>query len=167
MKRAALKCVRFFQCYHGLLAWGICAGVVWMTFFNVYIPGEWWLIVLLIGLFAEWGFALRRKHRYQMADQVRPFVIAAIIFSVLFAVFHFFFYLAETEGSMPEIVNGTYTLVNYDGKGIKEITEQEYHYFKCVEQRFWAGHIMAFYAVSMSFGLKRKERGDPLKQERI
>lgn len=165
MKRAALKCVRFFQYYHGLLAWGICAGVVWMTFFNAYIPGEWWLIVLLIGLFAEWGFALRGKHRYHMADQVRPFVITAIIFSILFAVFNFFFYLAETEGSMPEIVNGMYALVNYDGKGIKWITEQEYHHFKCVEQRFWAGHMMAFYALSMAFGLKNKKNCDLLERE--
>lgn len=157
MKRAAVKSMNFFKCYHSLILWGICAGFVLMTFFNIYIPGVLWLIALFIGLFFEWRAAFRWRNECQVSKKLKIFVIIAMIFSFSFTVLNFFFHLSETGGSQPEIVDGVYTLVNYDGKGTKIITEQEYYHFKCVEQRFFAGHLLSFYAVCMTSYLGKKK----------
>ncbi len=151
------RCADFFKHYHTLLAWAICASLVLMTYFHIYIPGGFWLIILFIGLFFEGRIALNGKNRYQISTKFKVFVIITMVFSFLFMFLNFFFHLAETGGSQPEIVDGAYAMVNYDGKGIKLITEQEYYHFKCVEQRFFCGHLLGFYALCMTAYLGNKK----------
>ena len=52
MKQAGAKIIVFLRCYQSLIAWGICVCLVVMTFFQLHLPGDIWIIALMIGLFA-------------------------------------------------------------------------------------------------------------------
>ena len=149
MKHKIGKIITFLRCYQSLIVWIICVSVLIMTFFHGYLLGEWWGIVFGAGIFVNLYFVGKNRERYPLPGKFKKFAMAALIVSFLFSFPNFFLCLAETEHSIPEIVDGSFALVNYDGKGTKFITEEEYHHLKCVEQRLWAGHCLFFFSLAM------------------
>ena len=153
MKQAGAKLIVFLRCYQSLIAWGICAVMVLMTFFQRHLPGDLWIIALMFGMFANFAVIGKYGERYPLPERFKVFVILALILSGLFAFFNFFVYFFTYPGGQPKIVDGRYVL-DYKGTIAAYLTEQEYHRLKCVEQRFWAGHLSFLYAGAMYLHLK-------------
>lgn len=131
--------------YRALLLWGLCLGLVLLSFFT-YLPGGGWLTALILLVLA--GFAGMGRGR-PLPGRLRGFVVAAVLLSTLFGVCNFFFSLSVLRGSVPEEREDGYYLVNYDGLEAKSLTRAEYDSLKQVELRFWAGHMLIFSAIPM------------------
>ena len=147
--------------YFSLIAWGICLSLVVMTFFQLHLPGKLWGFLLVLGVFAELYFMGKNGVAYPLPDRLRGWVIAVTVICGVFAFFSDIFGFVELfpKGS-PDILDGAYIT---RGKGfvrgiVEYITEQEYHRLMCVEQRFWAGHMLFFYALLMCGSLRKKKR---------
>ena len=161
MKQEKTGLVPFLKRYHSLIAWVICLCLVVMTFFQLHLPGEWWMIVLVPGIFVNLYFVSKNSEAYPLPDRLRGWVIAAAVLCGVFAFFSVIFGFVELfpTGS-PDILDGAYIT---RGKGfvrgiVEYITEQEYHRLKCVEQRMIAGHMLFFYALLMCGSLRKKKR---------
>ena len=171
MKQVGKRFVTFLRCYQSLIAWGICAAVLLMTFSQRHLPGNLWIAVLFIGMFANLFIVCKNRKRYPMPDRCKTFVIVVLILSGLFALINFFVCLGPLMSGSPQIVDGSYIL-DYKGTVVEYITEQEYHWLKCIEQRLFAGHLLFFYAGTMFLHCEKKvklqfwtpdkiKRGDP------
>ena len=159
MKREETGLVPFLKRYQSLIAWGICLSLAVMPFFQLHLPGMWWGFLLALGLFAELYFMGKNGVAYPLPDRFRGWVIAVTVICGVFAGINFFLTMMVMEGS-PDILDGAYIT---RGKGfirgvVEYITEQEYHRLMCVEQRFWAGHMLFFYALLMCGSLRKKKR---------
>ena len=159
MKREETGLVPFLKRYQSMIAWGICLCLVVMTFFQLHLPGEWWMIVLVSGFFVNLYFVTKNGEAYPLPGRFRGWVIAVTVICGVFAGINFFLTMMVMEGS-PDILDGAYIT---RGKGfvrgiVEYITEQEYHRLKCVEQRFIAGHMLFFYALLMCGSLRKKKR---------
>lgn len=157
MRRTAGRIITFLRCYQSLIVWTICVFLVAMTFFNAYVPGKWYIPAVYLGMFVNLYMVGKNGERYPLPGKFKNFATAVMVVSFIFACLNFFLCSAETKGSVPEIVDGAYALVNYDGAGTKFITEQEYHHLKCIEQRLWVGHSMIFYSFAMRAHCERKK----------
>lgn len=144
MKQAGTKLIVFFWCYQSLIAWGVCAAVLMMTFSQRHLPGDIWILVLGVGMFANLAIIGKHGGRYPLPGKLKAFVIFVLILSGLFAFFNFFAYLLTYPGGQPKIVDGCYAL-DYKGTVVRHLTEQEYHRLKCAEQRLFAGPLLFFY----------------------
>lgn len=153
MRQAGIKLIVFLRCYQSLIAWGICAAILIMTFFQRHLPGDIWIFVLGVGMFVNLALIGKNREKYPLPEKWKPFVIFVLILSGLFAFFNFFAYLLTDPGGQPMIVDGQYVL-DYKGTVAGYLTEQEYHRLKCGEQRLWAGHLSFFYAGTMYLHLK-------------
>lgn len=153
MKQVGKRFITFLRCHQSLIAWGICAAALGMTFFQRHLPGDIWILVMGAGMFANLAVIGRYGERYPLPERWKPFVILVLILSGLFAFFNFFAYLLTDPGGQPMIVDGRYVL-DYKGTIAAYLTEQEYHRMKCEEQRLWAGHLLFFYAGTMYLHLK-------------
>lgn len=155
MKQAGAKLIVFLRCHQSLIAWGICAVVVLMTFLQRHLPGEIWIIALFFGMFVNFFLVCKNRERYPMPGRFKVFVIVALILSGLFAFTNFFICLWPLMNGSPRIVDGNYIL-DYKGTVAKYITEQEYHRLKCIEQRLFSGHLLFFYTGTMFLHLQSK-----------
>ncbi|MBD5133390.1 MAG: hypothetical protein HDT38_02800 [Clostridiales bacterium] len=156
----------FLRCYHSLIAWGICAVVVLMTFFQWHLPGDLWIIALIFGMLVNLFLVCKNRERYPMPGRFKAFVIVALILSGLFAFTNFFICLWPLMDGSPRIVDGNYIL-DYKGTVVKYITEQEYHRLKCIEQRLFSGHLLFFYTGTMFLHLQSKLKLQVWTPERI
>ena len=152
MKQAGTKVVVFLRRCQSLIAWEICFCLAAMTFFQKHLPGDIWIIALMFGMFANFAVIWKYGERYPLPERFKVFVILALVLSGLFAFFNFWVYIFAYDG-VPRIVDGRYVL-DYKGTIAAYLTEREYHQLKCVEQRFWAGHLSFFYAGAMYLHLK-------------
>ena len=122
--------------------WVICLALVVMSWFT-YFPGKLWIPVLI--LFAILNLGIPAP---PLPGKLRPVVYVAVALSVLFTIVNFFVGITALSGGTAEIVNGNYYLV-YKGEVVRMLADGEYHQFRCVEQRFWAGHLLTFAALPM------------------
>ena len=155
MKPAKTGFISFLKCYQSLIAWGICLCLVVMTFFQKHLPGELWIVVLLPGIFVNLYFVAKNREVYPLPGRFRGMVIVALVLCGGFAFINFFLSFMELAKGEPRILDGTYIL-DYKGTVAEYITQQEYHRLKCVEQRFYAGHMLFFYAGAMFLHCNRK-----------
>ena len=155
MKQGKTGFIPFLKRYHSLIAWGICLCLVVMTFFQRHLPGEWWMVALFLGFFANLYFVSKNREAYPFPGRFRGMVIAALILCGGFAFINFFLSLMELAKGDPRILDGAYIL-DYKGAVAEYITQQEYHRLKCVEQRFFTGHMLFFYAGVMFLHCDRK-----------
>ena len=168
MKREETGFVPFLKRYFSLIAWGICLCLVVMTFFQLHLPGEWWMFALSLVLLLDFYFVIKNGEAYPLPDRLRGWVIAVTVICGGFAGINFFLSMMVMEGS-PDILDGAYIT---RGKGfvrgiVEYITEQEYHRLKCVEQRLIAGHMLFFYALLMYGSLrKKKHTANPVAEEK-
>ena len=153
MRQAGTKLIVFLRCSQSLIAWGICAAILIMTFFQRHFPGDIWILVLGVGMFINLALIRKNGEKYPLPERFKAFVILVSILSGLFAFFNFFAYLLTDPGGQPMIVDGQYVL-DYKGTVTAYLSEQEYHRLKCEEQRLWAGHLSFFYAGTMYLHLK-------------
>ena len=159
MKREETGLVPFLKRYHSLIAWGICLSLVVMTFFQRHLPGEWWMIVLVSGFFVNLYSVAKNKEAYPLPGRLRRLVIVAVVLCGGFAFINFFLSMMELAKGYPRVLDGAY-IIDYKGTVAEYITQQEYHRLKCVEQRFWAGHTLFFYAGAMFLHCERKEKAN-------
>ena len=155
MKREETGLIPFLKRYHSLIAWGICLCLVVMTFFQRHLPGEWWMIVLVPGIFVNLYFVSKNSEAYPLPGRFRGWVIAVVILCGVFATVNFFLSMVELAKGYPRVLDGVY-IIDYKGTVAEYITQQEYHRLKCVEQRLWAGHTLFFYAGEMFLHCDRK-----------
>ena len=153
MKQAGKRIIVCLRHCQSLIAWGICAVLVLMTFFQLHLPGEIGIIAPMVGMFVNFAVIGKYGERYPLPERFKAFVIFALVLSGLFAFFNFWVYFFTYPGGQPRIVGGRYVL-DYKGTIAAYLTEQEYHRLKCAEQRFWAGHPLFFYAITMYGHLK-------------
>jgi len=140
----------FFRHYHSLIAWLICLSMLLMTFFHQHLTGELWILALWVGIGVNFYFACKNNEAYPLPKKLRPYIIAALVLSAVFAIVNFFVSIKPLSYGEPRIVSGQYVL-DYKGTIKRTLSEQEYHSMKCVEQRFWSGHSLFFYTVTMFF----------------
>ena len=155
MKRKETGLAPFLRRYFSLIAWGICLCLAVMPFFQLHLPGMWWGFLLALGLFAELYFMGKNGVAYPLPDRLRGWVIAAAVLCGVFATVNFFISIVELAKGYPRILDGAY-IIDYKGTVAEYITQQEYHRLKCVEQRFWAGHALFFYAGEMFLHCNQK-----------
>ena len=155
MKQEKTGLVPFLKRYHSLIAWVICLCLVVMTFFQRHLPGEWWMIVLVPGFFVNLYFVTKNGEAYPLPGWFRSWVIAVTVICGGFAVINFFLSMVELAKGYPRVLDGAY-IIDYKGTVAEYITQREYHRLKCVEQRFWAGHMLFFYAGAMFLHCDRK-----------
>ena len=155
MKREETGLVPFLKRYFSLIAWVVCLCLVVMTFFRLHLPGEWWMIVLVSGAFVNLYFVTKNREAYPLPGRFRGWIIAVAVICGVFATVNFFISLVELAKGDPRILDGAY-IIDYKGTVAEYITRQEYHRLKCVEQRFWAGHTLFFYAGAMFLHCDRK-----------
>ena len=155
MKQEKIGFIPFLKCYQSLIAWGICLCLVIMTFFQKHLSGEWWMIILVLGFFVNVYFAVKNREAYPLPGRFRGWVIIAAVLCGGFAFINFFISMMELAKGFPRILDGAY-IIDYKGTVAEYITRQEYHRLKCVEQRFFAGHMLFFYAGAMFLHCNRK-----------
>ena len=157
MKREETGLVPFLKRYFSLTAWVICLCLVVMTFFQRHLPGEWWMIVLVSGAFVNLYFVTKNREAYPLPGRFRGWIIAVTVICGVFTTVNFFISMMELWKGDPRILDGAY-IIEYKGRVREYITQQEYHRLKCVEQRFWAGHMLFFYVLLMCGSLRKKKR---------
>ena len=155
MKREETGLVPFLKRYFSLIAWGICLCLVVMTFFQLHLPGEWWMIAMFLVLLFDFYFVAKNREAYPLPDRFRGWVIAVTAICAVFAGINFFISMMELARGDPRILDGAY-IIDYKGTVAEYIAEQEYHRLKCVEQRFAAGHMLFFYAMMMLAHCEKK-----------
>ena len=155
MRQGKTGLIPFLKRYHSLITWGICLCLVVMTFFQRYLPGEWWIFVMGLGIFVNLYFVSKNSEAYPLPGRFRGWVIAVVVLCGVFATVNFFISMMELAKGDPRILDGAY-IIDYKGTVAEYITQQEYHRLKCVEQRFWAGHTLFFYAGEMFLHCDRK-----------
>lgn len=155
MKREETGFIPFLKRYQSLIAWGICLCLVVMTFFQLHLPGEWWMVALFLVLFLDFYFAAKNREAFPLPGRFRGWIIAVTVICGVFATVNFFISLVELEKGYPRVLDGAY-IIDYKGTVAEYITRQEYDRLKCMEQRFFAGHMLFFYAGAMFLHCDRK-----------
>ena len=85
MRQAGTKLIVFLRCYQSLIAWGICAAILIMTFFQRHFPGDIWILVLGVGMFINLALIRKNGEKYPLPERFKAFVILVSILSGLFA----------------------------------------------------------------------------------
>ena len=155
MKQGKTGLVSFLKRYFSLIAWGICLSLAVMPFFQLHLPGEWWMIVLVSGTFVNLYFVTKNRESYPLPGRFRGWVIAVTVICGVFTTVNFFISIMELAKGYPRVLDGAY-IIDYKGTVAEYITRQEYHRLKCVEQRSVAGHMLFFYAGAMFLHCDRK-----------
>ncbi len=156
MKQTAVRYFTFLRCYHTLIIWGLYAGLVLMTFFRLHLPGERWIWISWLGVAGYFFSMTKLKSHQSIPRKYLKLLVVILICSILFSLFDSFFTISGWANGRPRLMEGSYVLI-YKGSVKNSLTEQEYHFLKCLEQQNEAAHMLVFWAIFSIFRCERKK----------
>lgn len=161
-----------------ITGWILTLTVVILSFINYNLISnisEVW--ILPVGIFIVWLPAVlflinedKKDKEKDSSQSISDFykltfgrapiwLIAIAIGSFIFTFVNFTIHSDSYSGS-PDIENGQYVLQD-KGRITKTLTEEDYHYHKAEEVRFFIGHGLAFYGIAAAilypFGKKNRK----------
>jgi ABC-type amino acid transport system permease subunit len=142
--------------------------IVTTTIFHLlsYFPslrtsGSLMIFLTVISIFPTFAAAIKSIKKYTAKSDPRkiwqkvlrgtPVLLKRMTwFVVAYCFFNFFYSLFYLNGGLsPEKVDGKY-LLQYQGKVVKEITEEEYYEHKAYVYRGFSGHAILFQFISIA-----------------
>lgn len=120
----------------------------------------WVLHVGVFAVFVPFVFSARKNFGNTIPFQLLrelfpPWVLYAGKILMLYVVVNFIIFMIRSEWASPSILNGKFMLTEH-GKIIREITEDEYHFYKNNILRGFSGHWLIFYFVPFAYFRLRK-----------
>lgn len=177
--------MRIFFFYFATLGWILSLVVHLFSVAHIDVQDQYPFVPILhIGIFVAWLPAVlllvkNKKKSGIQEESANPITFFKDIFKetpvwliiiaagcFIYAFINFILYM-NSMGGVVDIIGGQYVIHNH-GNIIKELTEQEYHYYRAEELRGFSGHWLAFYGMAMAilypFNTPKKANSDLITQ---